>query len=173
MQQQIIFFCNASLNFDLPGTLKVILYHKSWLHVSSDNKYLPLLDGDLYLDANFTKSTYVNFVMIDCYSNEYHDQHIDKLFAVLKEDKTVVICLSSTNRNSMQSIRRMFIELEKHEIKNPAIIICDSAHETMDESLIHYAVEAGALLIDGFTDGVCLGMAIILETIQYNHKRNC
>ena len=36
------------------------------------------------------------------------------------------------------------------KIKNPAITICDSIHETMDESLIHYAVEAGALLIDGF-----------------------
>lgn len=57
----------------------------------------------------------------------------------------------------MQSIRRVFVEMLKENIKNPAIIICDSSHATMDESLIHYAVEAGALLIDGFCDGVCFG----------------
>ncbi|MEP6584267.1 MAG: flavodoxin-dependent (E)-4-hydroxy-3-methylbut-2-enyl-diphosphate synthase, partial [Ginsengibacter sp.] len=60
-------------------------------------------------------------------------------------------------KNSMQSIRRMFVKLIKNEIKNPAIIICDSSHATVDESLIHYAVETGALLIDGFSDGICLG----------------
>ena len=70
---------------------------------------------------------------------------------------TAVLCLSSTNKNAMQSIRRMFIELEENDIKNPAIIICDSNDDTMDESLIHYAIETGALFIDGFGDGICLG----------------
>ena len=57
----------------------------------------------------------------------------------------------------MQSIRRMFTELMNSNIKNPAIIICDSSHATTDESLIHYSVEAGGLLLDGFCDGVCFG----------------
>jgi (E)-4-hydroxy-3-methylbut-2-enyl-diphosphate synthase len=72
-------------------------------------------------------------------------------------DKTAVVCLSSTNKNSVQSIRRMFMELMQHEIKNPAIVICDSSHDSLDQSLIHFAVETGALLIDGFSDGICLG----------------
>jgi (E)-4-hydroxy-3-methylbut-2-enyl-diphosphate synthase len=57
----------------------------------------------------------------------------------------------------MQSVRRMFIELMQRSVKNPAILICDSNHASMEESLIHYSVEAGALLIDGFCDGVCFG----------------
>jgi (E)-4-hydroxy-3-methylbut-2-enyl-diphosphate synthase len=44
-----------------------------------------------------------------------------------------------------------------NEIKNPVILICDSSHATTDESLIHYSVEAGGLLLDGFCDGVCFG----------------
>jgi (E)-4-hydroxy-3-methylbut-2-enyl-diphosphate synthase len=51
----------------------------------------------------------------------------------------------------------MFVELMQQDIKNPVIVICDSAHATQDESLIHYAVETGALLIDGLGDGICLG----------------
>lgn len=150
-------FCNQPLDFDLPGTLKVILYHQPWLSAVDKDKYVPILDAVQYLDDAVIKSSSLNFVMIDCYSEGYPDQQLDKLFAKLKSDNTAVICLSSTNKNSMQSIRRMFVEMLKENIKNPAIIICDSSHATMDESLIHYAVEAGALLIDGFCDGVCFG----------------
>jgi (E)-4-hydroxy-3-methylbut-2-enyl-diphosphate synthase len=51
----------------------------------------------------------------------------------------------------------MFIELEENDIKNPVVIICDSNDDTMDESLIHYAIETGALLLEGFGNGICLG----------------
>ncbi|CAN5896952.1 (E)-4-hydroxy-3-methylbut-2-enyl-diphosphate synthase [soil metagenome] len=150
-------FCNNVLNFDLPGTLKVILYQQLWSSATDKEKYVPILETNQYIDDKIPRSASLNFVMIDCYSAGSPDQHQEQLFSTLKDDKTAVICLSSTNENSMQSIRRMFIELTGNGIKNPVIIICDSAHSTMDESLIHYAVEAGALLIDGFCDGVCFG----------------
>ena len=150
-------FTNAPINFALPGTLKVILYHNAWLPVKDKEKYLPLLDASVYLDDGIVKSGILNFVMLDCYSEEYPEQELDKLFAKLKENRTVVLCLSSTNKNAMQSIRKMFIELMNNNVKNPAIIICDSNHVTTDESLIHYSIEAGGLLLDGFCDGVCFG----------------
>ena len=150
-------FCNQPLDFELPGTLKVILYQQPWSVVTDKEKYIPLLDTAQYLDDTVSRSASLNFVMVDCYSEAYPEQQFEKLFLKLKADNTAVICLSSINRNSMQSIRRMFIELLKAGIKNPAIIICDSVHAAMDESLIHYAVESGALLIDGFCDGVCFG----------------
>jgi (E)-4-hydroxy-3-methylbut-2-enyl-diphosphate synthase len=68
-----------------------------------------------------------------------------------------VICLSSTNKNAMQSVRRMFVELEIRNIKNPVILITDSSWQTPDEHLIHFATETGSLLLDGFGDGLCLG----------------
>lgn len=150
-------FCNDVLSFDLPGTLKVLLPHKSWITANDKEKYFPLFDVKEYLDDKSSKSSLMNFVMIDCYSNNGQDDDTATIFRKLKEDKTVVICLSSVNDNSMQSMRAMFIELINNEITNPVIIICDSNHATLDESLIHYAVEAGALLIDGFGDGICLG----------------
>lgn len=150
-------FCNEVLSFDLPGTLKVLLFHQNWLSAVDKEKYLPLLDAGQYLNDTITKSAFMNFVMIDCYSEGFPEQNMNSMFQKLKKDKTAVICLSSTNKNSMQSIRSIFVELMKNDIKNPAIIICDSSHLTMDESLIHYGVETGALLIDGFSDGICLG----------------
>jgi (E)-4-hydroxy-3-methylbut-2-enyl-diphosphate synthase len=52
----------------------------------------------------------------------------------------------------------MFIQLMDKALKNPVVIIVDSDWKTADEHLIHYATEAGALLLDGMGDGVCFGM---------------
>ena len=155
-------FTNTIIDFALPGTLKLLLYHTAWLQaVASDannaEKYMPLFTAEHYLNDLLVKSAHINFVMVDCYSENYLNQSLVKLFAKLKEDATAVICLSSTNKNALQSIRRMFVELINEDIKNPVIIICDSSDKTMDETLIHYAVETGGLLLDGFSDGVCLG----------------
>ncbi len=150
-------FCNNALDFDLPGTLKVILYQNEWITASDKSKYVPILDGNQYLEDKIEKSTLLNFVMIDCFSEGFPNQQLEKIFAKLTADKTAVICLSSTNKNAMQSIRRMFVELMNNKIQNPTIIICDSTDTTTDESLIHYSIEAGGLLLDGFCDGVCFG----------------
>jgi len=153
-------FTNNKLDFALPGTLKVILYHISWLLISKEDttnseKYLPLLTAEEYLNDLVVKSSTINFVMIDCYSENIPDQSLTKVFAKLKTDNTAVIYLSTTNKNALQSIRSMFVALMNEGVKNPAIIICDSNDATNDESLIHYSVEAGGLLLDGFCDGVC------------------
>ncbi len=66
----------------------------------------------------------------------------------------------------MPSVRRMLIELMLRSIKNPVVIICDSNWSGADEHLIHYATECGALLLDGFGDGICLGMS----SASYNNS---
>jgi len=150
-------FCKEILNFDLPGTLKVILYHEPWLAAADKTKYVPIFEADQYMDDTVEKSSLLNFIMLDCYSEGYPQQPLEKIFSKLNADKTTVICLSSTNKNAMQSIRRMFVELMNNNVKNPALIICDSNDTTLDQSLIHYSVEAGGLLLDGLSDGICFG----------------
>ena len=53
------------------------------------------------------------------------------------------------------------LQLLQQQIKNPIVLIVDSNWQTADEHLIHYATEAGALLLDGFGDGV---VAFLLPT---------
>lgn len=150
-------FCNGMLDFELPGTLKVILQYDAWLSSTDLNKYVPLFDAPQYLDESLKKSELLNFVMIDYSWGEYNGEPGQHLKEQLRLDSTAVICFSSPNKNAMQNIRSMFVDLLDSDIKNPAIVICDSVHETMDESLIHYSVETGGLLLDGFCDGVCFG----------------
>jgi (E)-4-hydroxy-3-methylbut-2-enyl-diphosphate synthase len=70
----------------------------------------------------------------------------------------IILCLYAEGAQSMQAVRRLFIELMDQGIKNPAVLIVDSNWKTNDEHLVHYATEAGALLLDGMGDGLCLGM---------------
>jgi len=157
-----IFTGHHILNFALPGTLKVIVYPAAWMEVEqalseqTQGKYFPIYDNVGYTKAAY-KSSSLNFVMLDCFSDETTINDFTSLHA-LGNDPKVVLCLNSTNTNAMQSVRRMFIELMNRGIKNPVIITTDSNWHTTDEHLVHYATEAGALLLDGMGDGVCFGI---------------
>jgi (E)-4-hydroxy-3-methylbut-2-enyl-diphosphate synthase len=157
MAADYVFCADKNVDFTLPGTLRIINNYNTWKDAADKEKSIPIFDEKQYLNNEIIKSQSINFVMLDCYSELYPQPDKKSLFEKLKHDTTAVICLSSTNKNAMQSIRRMFIELEENDIKNPAIIICYSNDDTMDESLIHYAIETGALLLEGFGNGICLG----------------
>jgi (E)-4-hydroxy-3-methylbut-2-enyl-diphosphate synthase len=149
-----IFTANQLLSFSLPGTLKIIVYPETWARAKDKTKYFPILQDSGYVESEI-KSDQLNFVMIDCF-NEGTDSFV--YLDQLRNDPTVVICLSSTNKNAMQSVRRMYVELMNRGIKNPVINITDSNWQTADEHLIHYSTETGALFLEGMGDGICLGM---------------
>ncbi len=154
-----IFTGHTIPDFSLPGTLKVIVYPATWMMAEDKLKYFPIFDDVGYTQAEF-KSNEMNFVMVDC----FHDpaaipgltdwEYLD----AMANDPRVVLCLSSQNAHSMPAVRRMFIELMNRGMQNPVVITVDSNWQTMDEHLVHYASEGGALLLDGMGDGVCFGM---------------
>jgi len=150
-----IFTGHQVLDFTLPGTLKVIVYPAAWTEATDKKKYYPIFSDKGFAEAE-KKSESINFVMVDCYSDEtaVNDYaYLDEL----SNDPTVVICLSSTRLNAMQSVRRMFVEFMNKGIKNPVVLITDSNWQSPDEHLIHFATETGALFLEGMGDGICLG----------------
>jgi (E)-4-hydroxy-3-methylbut-2-enyl-diphosphate synthase len=156
MAADYIFCGENKIDFALPGTLKLIYNYESWKSCDDKTKCFPVLNAKQFLDNSQEKSTFINMVMLDCYSKNAEEFDKEIFFEKIKNDSTVVLCLRTENRNAVQSIRRMFLELLDREIKNPALIICDSEKSTNAESLIHFSIETGALLIDGFGNGICL-----------------
>ena len=157
-----IFTGHHVLDFALPGTLKVIVYPAAWMQVEQDlneqtrGKYFPIFDDTGYTKSEYKSST-LNFVMVDCFSDEPTLNDFTFL-DTLANDPKVVLCLSSRHTDAMAAVRRMFVELMNRGIKNPVILTVDSNWQTADEHLIHYATETGALLLDGMGDGICLSM---------------
>ena len=95
--------------------------------------------------------------MVDCYSDTTSINDYTYLEEIANK-KNIVLCLSSSNEQAMPAVRRMFMELNNRNIKNPVILITDSNWNTADEHLIHFSTETGALFLDGFGDGICLGL---------------
>ena len=151
-----VFIGHAPLDFNLPGTLSIVASPAVCAIANNTEKYHPIIDAASYtsLDA---KHPQLNFVQIDCYSDL--QPLADELLFQISKDNSVVFCLSSQCNNAMQAVRRMAIKLMQMEIQQPIILVTDSHWQTTDEHLIHFAIETGALLLEGIGDGICLGLS--------------
>lgn len=150
-----VFVGDLTIGFDLPGTLRIIQNANTFKPVAGEQKHLPLFDSAEYLAAP-NKSSTINFVALDAYSTNVSIP--DEQLLTLAKDPTVVFCISSTVQFAMSAVRRMMIRLMDLNISTPVILVTDSNWSTIDEHLIHYATETGALFLDGLGDGICLGL---------------
>lgn len=139
------------LNFALPGTLKVMIDQAAWLDAADKEKYFPVfLLNEFTADAQ--KSSILNFLQLDVSKVGEWDEMLLKIGS----DPTIVACLESTEDPSMLMVRRFISEMMCRGIDNPVILNVESIKETVDEQLIHFSTESGALLLDGMGDGLWL-----------------
>jgi len=151
-----VFIGNTPLDFNLPGTLNIIATPAVCAIANNTEKYHPIIDAVSFIALD-AKHPQLNFVQIDCYSDL--SPIADELLIQIAKDPSVVFCLSSQCNNAMQAVRRMAIKLMQMEIQQPIILVTDSQWKTTDEHLIHFAIETGALLLEGIGDGICLGLS--------------
>ncbi|HZG26680.1 MAG TPA: (E)-4-hydroxy-3-methylbut-2-enyl-diphosphate synthase [Chitinophagaceae bacterium] len=138
------------IDFPLPGTLKVICDHAQWLEAADKLAVYPFFQASEYLNAS-EYSAVMNFVGVDVTSNG-----IEPLLATTREDKSVVFCAWSSNSHAMASVRNFIMELTRRNMFHPVILVVESRLTTIDEQLIHFSTDAGALLLDGMGDGIWL-----------------
>jgi (E)-4-hydroxy-3-methylbut-2-enyl-diphosphate synthase len=151
-----VFIGHTPLDFNLPGTLSIIANPAVCSIANNTEKYHPILDAASYMALD-AKHPQLNFVQIDCYSDLA--PIADELLLQIAKEDSVVFCLSSRCNNAMQAVRRMAIKLMQLDIHQPIILVTDSQWKTTDEHLIHFAIETGALLLEGIGDGICLGLS--------------
>ena len=144
-----IYTADKKIQFALPGTLKIICDYNCWLNTDDREKYFPLYQADEFISAE-KKSNQLNFVNVDTAKNN------QSLIEKIKEDATVVLCLTSSAGNSMQSVRVFINGLIEQQIKTPVVLAVESFQTSVDEQLIHFATESGALFLDGMGDGIWL-----------------
>jgi (E)-4-hydroxy-3-methylbut-2-enyl-diphosphate synthase len=151
-----IYTGHQTVSFDLPGTIRAVLNYETWLNHSEDNKYVPLIPITDFLSAE-KKSTKINFVLLDCFST--NEMISDDQLKAVAANLNVVFCLKSGLQNAMPAVRRMTIRFTELQINAPIILMTESKWNTIDEHLIHFATETGALFLDGLGDGICLSVS--------------
>ncbi|HRN47478.1 MAG TPA: (E)-4-hydroxy-3-methylbut-2-enyl-diphosphate synthase [Niabella sp.] len=149
-----IFIYNQKIAFTLPKGLQIITPYNQWAENKLENCFPVICLKHFLAEKNVHPS--LNFVTVDCYSKGSKDH---ELIEQLSEKKNIVLCLSSNNANAMQSVRRICIALQEKNISHPIVFVTNSNWQTADEHLIHFATETGALFLEGFGDGIWLGMS--------------
>lgn len=147
---------DQALPFALPGTLRVILPYEHWPAVADKEKYFPLLSREQYLEEPLGKSAGMNFVGIAFSGEEDEVSGYAEVFLRCKNDPSAVLLMHSGRKNAVQHMRSIWATLSANEVDSPVVLMCRGHAGNADDQLIHYATETGALLLDGFGDGICL-----------------
>ncbi len=151
-----IYTGNKFLDFDLPGTCKIIINYEAWINQSeqktilNEEKYFPL-----FFRENLGKATRfsptMNFLSLNTNNSLNQD-----LFSLFGSIPGLVLCIYSDNENPVLDTRRFMLELMNRNLDIPVILAVECLEPTIDRQLIHFAVEAGALFVDGMGDGIWL-----------------
>jgi len=149
-----VYTAKKVIDFALPGTLKVICDYQTWANAPDKEKYFPLLTAGEFLQNEASEMADVNFVSVDAAETNVQDL-LSRLEDVNSSCK-VVLCILSSAKMPMLSVRGFISELINRNIQCPIILAVESNDQTIDEQLIHFSLESGGLLIDGMGDGIWL-----------------
>ncbi|MEO5984064.1 MAG: (E)-4-hydroxy-3-methylbut-2-enyl-diphosphate synthase, partial [Ferruginibacter sp.] len=135
------------IDFQLPGTLQIVIDFSEWQKNSGDKGY------PLFTEAEFIKESeraLLNFIAVDV--DNVSKEFIDKI----KREQSIVLCIYSSEKNSMQILRNFIVKLMQDQINCPVVTAVESMHKSVDEQLIHFSTIAGGLFLDGMGDGIWL-----------------
>ena len=145
MAADYVFVGDHEINFEIPGTLRLIYNYKSW---KDHKKGYPYLTVSEYLNEKQI-SNKMNLVYA-CYSDLSK-----KLINKIQKDKTVVLLTDTNNKNGIADQRRLFIKLINNKVTVPVIVKRTYENLSNEKHLqLAASTDNGALLLDGLGDGI-------------------
>lgn len=140
-----IYTGKSCINFALPGTLSVIQDSTFWNHELE--RHYPLFTLKEFISATKISET-INFIGIGL-------EEIPDLKNIEKSNfEKVVFVLSTNHSHGMACQRSGFNLLAEIGYQNPLIIRRSYNDETAEAIQLYATTDVGALLLDGFGDGV-------------------
>lgn len=140
-----LYLGNQSIDFELPGTLRVLVDGKTWSSTARNIPgYFPVIsirdrDAISPQDVCFCES-----------SPEELSEHIEKL------NPQDVLVLTSSYDNSVQWMRWAFMLLKQANKANPVIFKLTIETDNEETFQLEAGVKAGSLFVDGLGDGIWL-----------------
>lgn len=144
-----LFIGDHHLTFDIPGTLGVVQEHRTWLKDRAKPRHYPLISADDLL-ANVPTHHDLNFIYTTA------DAITDELLDALEEDESCVLLLDTLNQHGYAEQRAAFFRLLEKRCDTPVIIARDYVNLDPEHLILHASTDMGALLLDGFGDGVMI-----------------
>jgi len=138
-----VYIGNKTLDFEVPGFIKVITDYSNWIENHKSNKsYLPLIGLKELLEIDDKD--------IVCFVSVKAEEDLDNL----KYYKNAIICLETSYNNKTQLFRKFICELAKKDTKNPIVLTYEDTEGDNEKFQLNVSSNAGAMLIDGIGDGI-------------------
>ncbi len=142
------------VSFEIPGTLGLIQDGDVWINHRESIRTYPCWTIEQYLSTAQRHPT-LNFV-------ELQTQELtSNVLEAIRKDSTVVLLLNSIHPLQVMDLRSSYLFLLENEITTPVIIQTTYTTSSEDEFMLNSAVDNGALLIDGFGDGLLMSASHI------------
>ncbi|MFY8077182.1 MAG: (E)-4-hydroxy-3-methylbut-2-enyl-diphosphate synthase [Flavobacteriales bacterium] len=143
-----LFVGKNSVNFEIPGTLGVVMEYEAWLQNKNKERHYPVLSCSEYNQPN-ERSGELNFVEVEL------EDLTETFLSVLKSDTTVVLLLKTSHECAVQHRRTAIFRLMNHGVTCPVVL--SSKYDLDEEAYTLYSsTDVGALLLDGMGDGVLI-----------------
>jgi len=136
------------LPFTPPNGLRTIYNFEIWRLADEKNSSYPFFENYTSYQKEKANAGIFNFVALSL------NDLTNETLAEIKHDSSIVLVLITENLHGMAEQRRLVFELLKNEIQNPIIIKRNYSKISPEEFRLFAATDFGALLIDGFGDGV-------------------
>lgn len=142
-----IYLGDNKVEFEIPGTLGLIYNSGTYSQLQNQTRAYPLFCGSEYFRAS-VRSKELNFVSVDKGTLEHPEFDLKKL------DSSVVLIFHTNHEHGMAEQRSMFLHLANNNCDIPVMICRHYAGLSNDQLQLYASTDMGALLLDGFGDGI-------------------
>ncbi|TAH40359.1 MAG: 4-hydroxy-3-methylbut-2-en-1-yl diphosphate synthase [Bacteroidetes bacterium] len=138
------------IDFEIPGTLGIILDAVVWKHHAEKARHYPIFNS-IEEFKNSPQKAELNFIRSDIESLFKNQDFISTT-----NTKNIVFVFETSNPHGMAEIRRMFIELLSDENAKRIPVIIKRNYDLLNEQelQLHASTDIGAHFLDGFGDGI-------------------
>ena len=149
-----VYLADELPSFSFPGNLKQLYNYATWLKLADKTNCHPIFSLKEYI-AGVDRSSTLNLVRITSADVETED------FGLLPLDKSLIFVLETNALHGMADQRAFFFKMEELGLDIPVIVKRYYHHDaTLNLELkaqdlqLNAATDLGALLVDGFGDGI-------------------
>ncbi|QKJ30818.1 (E)-4-hydroxy-3-methylbut-2-enyl-diphosphate synthase [Mucilaginibacter mali] len=154
-----VYLADELPSFSMPGNLKQLYNYNTWLKLSDKAQCHPLFTLKEYIAPGSDRSSTMNLVRITNADLDTDD------FGSIQLDKSLVFVLETNETHGMADQRALFFKLEEMGLDVPVIVKRSYGKDHGPWTMVHgqeeitllqlyAATDFGALLVDGFGDGI-------------------
>ena len=143
-----LFLGNNEIDFQIPGTLGLIINYPVWLGLKNKTRCYPLLTLEEW-NAKKEHSKDLNFIRMDTAAILSNPEEIKQL-----KSENIVFVIETGDNPDLCGQRSAFFALNTIQCELPVLIKRNYLNLNQDCFQLYSATDLGGLLVDGFGDGI-------------------